>query len=394
MRYSYLFFLTLLSYLTTAQEGVTVQTGDESGLITFTNPSFEDYARVAYAPRGWTDCGFPGESAVDVQPDPQRTFQTVKPAQHGNTYLGMVTRDNDTHERVGQRMSIAMRAGQCYELRIQLARSELYMSRSRVTDQDANYINPIKLRIRGGFGNCDLREVIGESPLVANWDWQEFRIKLRPAEDYTHIVLEAFWKQPILFPYNGNILVDNAQPLRPVACDEDLYEPRPDEELLVVEENKSGTPLASSPRTSRPPATSAPTSKLPPAPAVRLGNTRGELRVDQVFEVDVPFKANSAELEDVNLEAIADIANFLRHNPRVVVEIGGHASYFAGSIFADRISKDRAEAVVEQLLQLNIGPAQLISHGYGRTRPVCRDNTPECKARNQRVEVKILKVRS
>ena len=75
---------------------------------------------------------------------------------------------------------------------------------------------------------------------MENWSWQEYRIKLEPQQDYTHIVLEAFWRQPILFPYNGNILVDNLRTLEPVACDEDLYAPRPAEPEVLTEASTRG----------------------------------------------------------------------------------------------------------------------------------------------------------
>ena len=384
----YLPLLFLLSFTLSAQE--------EAPVITLTNPSFEDYPRVGFAPRGWTDCGFPGESAVDIQPDPQKEFQVVKQAQDGRTYLGMVTRDNETHERISQQMGSSMVAGQCYELRVQLARSEQYISRSRLTDTEQNYVTPIKLVIRGGYSICDLGPVLGESPLVENWNWQEYRIKLKPTEDYSHIALQAYYRQPILFPYNGNILVDNAQDLRPVACDEDLYNPRDAEPITQTEETPPEP--ATTPQRSQPaPATAntPPAAPKPSAPVVELGKTRGELRIGQVFEIeDITFQANSAVLEKDSERALAEIIGFLRNNRDVVVEIGGHASYQAGPVYANRISQERAEAVIAYLQTHDIGASQLLPRGYGKTRPVCMEQDEACNQRNQRVEVKILKVRS
>lgn len=312
----------------------------------------------------------------------------------------MVTRDNDTYERVSQRISAPMRAGQCYELRIQLARSELYLSRSRLTDSNENYVTPIKLNVRGGFSVCDVGEIIGVSPLVANWEWQEFRIKLRPKQDYTYIMLEAFYKQPILFPYNGNILLDNTQPLQPVACDEDLDRPAPrqaEEPVIVGREASPTSPSTAAVPRARPQTgvrkPQAPTK--PSAPVVELGKTRGELRIGQVFEIDdITFKANSAEIEWESQEALAEIADFLRQNTDVIVEIGGHASYQAGAVYANRISQERAIAVIDYLTGLQIGSSQLLPRGYGKTRPVCVEDSESCNQRNQRVEVKILKLRA
>ena len=394
MRFYYLPLLALLNLTLGAQSG-------PDGTIFLTNPSFEDdVPRVGAAPRYWSDCGFIGESAVDIQPDPLREFKVVKPAQSGKTYLGMVTRDNETYERVGQRMSAPMVAGQCYELSIQLARSEMYMSKSRLTDDDANYVKPVKLRVRGGHSICDLGEVLGESPLVDNWDWQEYRIKLEPTQDYPFIVLEAYYKQPILFAYNGNLLLDNAQPLVPVACKENLDAPRvPRAEEPIVTEATEPDPAdpatPPTPERARPEAAVASQPKSPAAPVVKLGNTRGELKIGQVFEIDdITFQANSANLEQESEEALSEIVDFLRQNTDVVVEIGGHASYRAGPIYASRISEERAVAVIEYLQAQRIGSAQLLPRGYGKSRPVCMEDTEACNQRNQRVEVKILKLRN
>ena len=360
--------------------------------IFLTNPSFEDIPRVSEAPRGWTDCGFPGESAVDVQPEPQREFKVFKSAYHQNTYLGMVVRDNDTYERVSQQMSNAMVAGQCYELRVHLAKSDVYRSQSRLTNDEVNYDTPARLQIRGGFGNCDLGEIIGRSPVISNNDWQEYTFKLRPEEDYTHIVLEAFYNTPILFPYNGNVLVDNLQPLEPVACEVDQVAP----DLVVENEPAEETGTATArPRPDRQPSTRPVNKPAKPAgPTVTLGRTEGQLRVGQVFAIeDIKFKANSAELERESEEALREIANFMRANSDVVIEIGGHASYRAGPVFAERISEERAVAVIEYLHDLNVGGTRMTPRGYGRNRPVCIEDTPECNERNQRVEVKIVRMR-
>ncbi|WP_116126648.1 OmpA family protein [Lewinella sp. IMCC34183] len=382
------FFLTILTILSAA---LVAQT---EGTILLTNPSFEDMPRVGAVPKGWSDCGFPGETPVDIQPDPLRTFKVEKQAQHQYTYLGMVTRDNDTWERVSQRMSGPMVAGQCYEFSVRLARSERYLSRSRVTDSDDNYDTPILLRVRGSYGICDEGEVLGQSPLVTSQTWREYRIKLEPQEPYTHIMLEAYYKTPIFFPYNGNILLDNVQPLTPVACDQDLWEETPE----VVTEAEVPAPAAEpttppARETARNPAP-APAPK-PAAPRVRLGQTAGELKIGQIFSIEnIRFRANSAEIEEDSKEALEEIADFLRSNTDVVVEIGGHASYQAGAVFAKSISEERAVAVINYLNTLQIDGTRLLPKGYGRNRPVCIENTPECNQRNQRVEVKILRIRS
>ena len=199
--------------------------GQPEGVITLVNPSFEDMPRHSKPPRGWFDCGVPGETPPDVQPS--GTFSVTKPAVNGDTYLGMVVRDNDTWEMVSQRMSAPMKKGQCYAFSIYLCRSELYVSVSRKSDETANYTTPAKLRIYGGFDHCDKQYLLGETNLVINTRWLEYQFKFEPLDNYTHISFEAFYKTPTLFPYNGNILLDNASDITPISCNEELSERLP-----------------------------------------------------------------------------------------------------------------------------------------------------------------------
>lgn len=376
--------------------GATAQ--DTEDMIFLRNPSFEDMPRNSQPPRGWTNCGFPGETPPDVQPDPKFEFRVSKPAFAGNTYLGMVTRENETYESVGQQLGQPMKADQCYEFRVHLARSEVYLSRSRKTNQPSNYVTPIKLRIFGGYSICDRGELIGESALVDNYDWQEYRFEIKPGDAYTHIILEAYYKQPIMFPYNGNVLVDNAQPLRPINCGTDLSLPyeEPLDAVTITDPDEQIQVQPVVPRSGTQPSPANPVGQAPPKePTVRLGRTEATLKEGQVFAIEnITFKANSAELEEASEDALQEIVGFLQDNDDIIVEIGGHASRRASSTFANDLSTNRAKTVVSYLKTYNIGFERMLPKGYGKNRPVCTSNDMECNRRNQRVEVKILKIRS
>ena len=181
------------------------------------NPSFEDYPRAGRVPEGWRDCGFPEESPADTHPS--GAFDIVKYPADENTYLGLVTRDNDTWERVSQKLVTPIKAGQCYIFKLALCRSELYVSASRLSGKQANYTQPIKLKIWGGDAFCDKKEALGESPLVEHTDWEDYIFTFYPNNNHTYLMLEAFYKEPILNPYNGNLLLDNASSIVSIPID-------------------------------------------------------------------------------------------------------------------------------------------------------------------------------
>jgi len=186
--------------------------------IQFSNPSFEDFARISNPPINWYDCGFQGESPPDVQPDP--TFNVVKRAYDGETYLGMVTRDNNTWEAVSQQISQPLQKGGCYTFEIYLARSLSYISVSRLTDNIANYATPVKLKVWGSFGHCDKEQLLATTPLVINKDWKPYRLIFEAQEAYSYLLFEAYYDEPTLTPYNGNLLLDKLSEIKLFPCSE------------------------------------------------------------------------------------------------------------------------------------------------------------------------------
>ncbi|MEN9613488.1 MAG: hypothetical protein RLZZ628_4302, partial [Bacteroidota bacterium] len=189
---------------------------DAQPVIQLDNPSFEDFPQPAHTHLGWYDCGFATETPPDVQPNLQ--FQVSKSAKHGKTYLGMVVRDNETWEAVGQKLKTPLQKGICYKFSLQLCRSACYVSKSKATHKEANYITPVVVRLWGGPEYCGKIEKLAESEPIGNMDWELYTFKLQPKANYEYLMIEAFYKTPILFPYNGNILIDDSSDLVPMNC--------------------------------------------------------------------------------------------------------------------------------------------------------------------------------
>ncbi len=358
----------------------------QTEVIVLRNPSFEDMPRHSYPPRYWTNCGFPDESPPDIQPD--FTFQVSKLAQNGNTYLGMVVRDNDTWESVGQQLARPLKEGQCYSFSISLARSLSYMSVSRERNEPANYITPTKLRIWGGYGLCDKRGLLGESPIIQHTEWRNYDLKLEPDANYTHIVLEVFYKTPTLFPYNGNILIDNASALTLIPCDEDPIQEPTDDPVVITEPDPVVEPVRDTGRRSTDPTPDPTPPVVEPEPLL-FGKSEAELTRGVPIE-NANFPANSAALTAETESALEELFLFLKENPNVIIEIGGHTNALADRYYADKLSADRAKAVANYLTTRGIPSIQVQHKGYGRSVQIASNDTEEGRRINQRIEVKIL----
>jgi outer membrane protein OmpA-like peptidoglycan-associated protein len=184
--------------------------------IKLNNGSFEAAVPThSTTPYGWHNCGNPAESPPDIQPG---HFKVTKKPANGKTYLGLVTRDNDTNEGISQRLTKPLIAGECYEFSISLAKAALYVSMSKSTMKDENFKEPIILRIYGGNTHCDKAELLAETAPITNIAWKKYDFKFNPKKgNHNYIFLEAYYKKGAFFPYNGNILIDNASSI--VNCD-------------------------------------------------------------------------------------------------------------------------------------------------------------------------------
>lgn len=183
--------------------------------ISLKNPSFEDAPNISIVPSKWGNCGFAKESPPDILP--HTAFGIKKTAFNGETYLGMVTRDNWTWERIGQTLNTPLVPDQCYNLSFYAAKSDAYVSVSRITNNIANYNAPVKLRIWAGLYDCDRRELLSETPFISHEQWENYVLTFQATRAYTYLILEAYYadaKQA----YCGNVLLDHFSPITPIAC--------------------------------------------------------------------------------------------------------------------------------------------------------------------------------
>ena len=71
--------------------------------------------------------------------------------------------------------------------------------------------------------------------------------------------------------------------------------------------------------------------------------------------------------------------------------IAGHTDNVGNDDYNNKLSKERAAAVVTYLTGKNIAAARLTSDGFGKAKPVAENTSDEGKALNRRVEFTINK---
>ncbi|MCS7189229.1 MAG: FG-GAP-like repeat-containing protein [Bacteroidia bacterium] len=105
---------------------------------------------------------------------------------------------------------------------------------------------------------------------------------------------------------------------------------------------------------------------------------------------NIYFDYDKATLRPESIEELERVVKFLQENPSLRVEIAGHTDSDGSEVYNLRLSQARAQAVVDYLVSRGIEGSRLVARGYGESRPVAPNDTPENKQKNRRTELKIL----
>ncbi|MBZ5524605.1 MAG: OmpA family protein [Acidobacteriia bacterium] len=118
----------------------------------------------------------------------------------------------------------------------------------------------------------------------------------------------------------------------------------------------------------------------------------GKNLVDQLKQQGVAtthavlFAFNSAELSAESRPILNALADYLKANPGVTIQVEGHTDNIGGAQFNLDLSRNRAESVKKYLVeQGGVKAERLRTAGFGLTLPVAANTTPEGRALNRRV---------
>lgn len=100
------------------------------------------------------------------------------------------------------------------------------------------------------------------------------------------------------------------------------------------------------------------------------------------------FDFNSDKIKPESEPVLKEIAEAMKDNPDWKLTVDGHTDGIGGDAANLDLSKRRAAAVKQALTaRFAIGAERLETNGYGKSRPIDRNDTLEGRARNRRVEL-------
>jgi len=104
----------------------------------------------------------------------------------------------------------------------------------------------------------------------------------------------------------------------------------------------------------------------------------------------VNFDFDRAEIRGDAAVILDEAVEILKRNPNRQVVIEGHTDWTGPEEYNQTLSENRAETVKKYMVENGVDEANLSVVGYGETQPVAPNDTRDGRARNRRVELKVL----
>ena len=119
---------------------------------------------------------------------------------------------------------------------------------------------------------------------------------------------------------------------------------------------------------------------VPAVPAIEANSIMITMDAGVLFDVD------KYDLRNESKETLNNLAKVLKEANISAFEIDGHTDSDADDAYNQTLSENRANSVKEYLVSVGV-TANITTNGYGESRPVASNDTPEGKQQNRRVEI-------
>lgn len=104
----------------------------------------------------------------------------------------------------------------------------------------------------------------------------------------------------------------------------------------------------------------------------------------------ITFATNQATIQPQFQPTLDQVATTLAEYPKTMIDVLGHTDSDGAEAYNQTLSERRAQSVSSYLGSRGIASVRIATMGYGETRPIASNETPDGKAQNRRVEIKVV----
>ena len=114
-----------------------------------------------------------------------------------------------------------------------------------------------------------------------------------------------------------------------------------------------------------------------------------EKEIALMMPSDITFDVDRAEVKNEFRNVINSLGEALKSQPSTTIDIIGHADSSGADAHNQALSERRAQSVAYWLQDQGVQAPRLMAFGRGEMEPVASNDTPQGRASNRRVEVKV-----
>ena len=107
---------------------------------------------------------------------------------------------------------------------------------------------------------------------------------------------------------------------------------------------------------------------------------------DKFITYGITFDVGKAEIKPESMGELNRIVKLMTENPDLKFEVQGHTDSTGNASSNQKLSEQRAQAIVAKLSEMGIAKDRLTAVGKGQTSPIAGNDTDEGRAKNRRVE--------
>ena len=102
------------------------------------------------------------------------------------------------------------------------------------------------------------------------------------------------------------------------------------------------------------------------------------------------FEQGKAILNPKSFPGLDEVVALMKDNTKLVIQLEGHTDNQGNAKLNMELSQDRVDNVKKYIASKGIEKDRVKTKAFGGTKPILNANTPEARARNRRVEMRIL----
>lgn len=103
------------------------------------------------------------------------------------------------------------------------------------------------------------------------------------------------------------------------------------------------------------------------------------------------FARGKATIDPKSFPELDEVAQMMKENPRMEIQLEGHTDNVGSPKANLKLSEERVEAVKKYLVAQGVSKHRIKTYAYVGSQPLRNEMTPEARAMNRRVEMRLLK---